>query len=114
MPDDILTDLGLRLRNARKTREFTQDQLSLRSGISVRHISKIEQGDMNPSYEVLYQLTAAMGISLSSLFASPQDINQEDTLEVIRLYQSCPAAFRPMFIATLQTLINSVKNNFPE
>ena len=114
MPDDILIDLGHRLRNARKNREFTQERLSLASGISVRHISKIEQGDMNPSYEVLYQLVTAMGISLAALFASPNDLNQEETDEIVNLYQSCPSAFRPMFIETLQTLINSAKDHFPE
>lgn len=60
MPDHTLAQLGGRMRKARKERGFTQEQLSDQSGISVRHIAKIEKGAINPSFEVLSALIAAL------------------------------------------------------
>lgn len=56
MPVDILKHLGSCLKKARKERHLTQELLSEKTGISVRHIAKIEKGVMNPSFEVLYAL----------------------------------------------------------
>ena len=43
-----LVRLGNKLKNVRKTRGLTQEELSALSGVSTRHISKIEKGVMNP------------------------------------------------------------------
>ena len=53
MPDDVLKRLGSRMQAARKDCGLTQDELSAASGVSVRHIAKIEKGVMNPSFEIL-------------------------------------------------------------
>ena len=58
MPVDILKHLGNCLKQARKERHLTQEVLSEKTGISVRHIAKIEKGVMNPSFEVLYALVS--------------------------------------------------------
>ena len=56
MPNDKLKYLGQRMREARQTAHLTQEELSLKSHVSVRQIAKIEKGTMNPSYEILYAL----------------------------------------------------------
>jgi transcriptional regulator with XRE-family HTH domain len=53
MPEDILVRLGIHLKKARESRDMTQQRLSDVSGIAVRTISKIERGQMNPSFELL-------------------------------------------------------------
>ena len=68
---------------------------------------------MNPSYEVLHQLTSALGVSLSVFFASYQEPNEEEIQDLIYLYKNCPIEFRPMFQDTLQALVNSIKDRFP-
>ena len=37
-------------------RGFTQERLSDVSGVSVRHIAKIEKGVINPSFDILEKL----------------------------------------------------------
>ena len=75
MPEDVLKTLGRRIQTTRKDCGFTQDELSAASGVSVRHIAKIEKGVMNPSFEILIQLVSVLGISLDSLVesVSPED-----------------------------------------
>ena len=49
---------------ARTSQGLTQKELSLRSGIAQGDISKIENGNANPSIKTLQRLATAMGKSL--------------------------------------------------
>ena len=82
MPEDALKKLGAQIRKARKDRNMTQDQLSQLSGISVRHIAKIEKGVMNLSFEILYQLASILDISLDAIVHPTWDTNDP----VLRYY----------------------------
>ena len=53
MPIDDLTALGQKMREARKNKELTQQELSDLSHVSVKQIANIEKGKMNPSYLIL-------------------------------------------------------------
>ena len=49
MPIDDLTALGQKMREARKGKSLTQQELSDLSHVSVKQIAKIEKGQMNPN-----------------------------------------------------------------
>ena len=76
MPIDDLTALGQKMREARKNKELTQQELSDLSHVSVKQIANIEKGKMNPSYLILKALAKVLLISLDSLI-NP-DISPED------------------------------------
>lgn len=67
MPKDNLTILGERLRAARNKANLTQEQLSDRSHVSIKHIAGIEKGQKNPSFEILQALAEALDLSLDNL-----------------------------------------------
>lgn len=50
--------------DARKAKGLTQKELSKRSGIAQGDISKLENGNANPSIRTLQRLAAAMGKTL--------------------------------------------------
>lgn len=52
-----------RLKISRKTRGFTQKQLSELSGLNESLISHLEIGDRQPSYETLKKLSVALSVS---------------------------------------------------
>ena len=56
---------------ARKTEGLTQKDLSIRSGIAQGDISKLENGNANPSIKTLQRLANAMGKSLRIEFVEP-------------------------------------------
>jgi len=56
------------LIDARKTVGLTQKQLSERTGIAQSDISKLENGDGNPSLRTLKRLASAMGMNLKLEF----------------------------------------------
>ena len=110
MPEDVLRVLGQRLRKARKERSFTQEKLAQQTGVSVRHIAKIEKGTMNPSFEIVVLLCKALNITLDSL-TDAKSINGEDLRDIVDLYSACPEQSRPVVKATLQTLVFSLREN---
>ena len=60
MPIDDLTALGQKMREARKNKELTQQELSDLSHVSVKQIANIEKGKMNPSYLILRALAKVL------------------------------------------------------
>ena len=57
MPIDDLTALGQKMREARKKKDLTQQELADLSHVSVKQIASIEKGQINPSYLILKALT---------------------------------------------------------
>ena len=94
MPIDDLTPLGQKMREARKGKSLTQQELSDLSHVSVKQIANIEKGKMNPSYLILKALAKVLPISLDSLInpdVSPED---DGSNQMKMLYCSCPSEMR--------------------
>lgn len=73
--DDVLRDIGSRIRGHRRERGLTLNDLADRSGLSVSMLSTVERGRTSPSVATLYSVASALDISLTALFAAdaPQD-----------------------------------------
>ena len=61
------------LIEARTSQGLTQKELSVRSGIAQGDISKIENGNANPSIKTLKRLASAMGKTLKIEFIDSGD-----------------------------------------
>ena len=66
---ESLISLGSEVRQVRKARGQTLKDLSKLAGISVSHLSAIERGTTNPSFEIVHKLAVALGISADWFFA---------------------------------------------
>ena len=66
---ESLVSLGSEVRQVRKARGLTLKDLSGSAGISVSHLSAIERGTTNPSFEIVHKLATALGISADWFFA---------------------------------------------
>lgn len=67
---EIDTFLADRIRELRRARGFTLDQLAQHSGVSRSMISLIERRETSPTAAVLDRLAAAFGLSLPAFFAA--------------------------------------------
>lgn len=59
---------GERLRDLRRERGFTQEEVALRADITTSYYGQIERGSANPSVALLEKICAVMGISISDIF----------------------------------------------
>ena len=108
MPIDDLTALGQIMREARKKKDLTQQELSDQSHVSVKQIANIEKGQMNPSYLILRALAKVLNISLDSLInpdVSPED---EGANQMKMLYSSCPPEMRDTLLHHTQKTVREL------
>ncbi|MCB2110555.1 MAG: helix-turn-helix transcriptional regulator [Defluviimonas sp.] len=61
-------DLGPRVRELRKARGWTLEQAAGQAGLARSTLSKIENGQMSPTYEALKKLAGGLSISVPQLF----------------------------------------------
>ena len=61
-------DLGQRVRELRKARGWTLDQAAGQAGLARSTLSKIENGQMSPTYEAVKKLAEGLKISVPQLF----------------------------------------------
>ena len=65
-------DLGARVRELRKARQWTLEQAATQAGLARSTLSKIENGQMSPTYDALKKLATGLEISVPQLFTPPQ------------------------------------------
>lgn len=65
-------DLGVRVRELRKARDWTLEHAANQAGLARSTLSKIENGQMSPTYEALKKLAVGLQISVPQLFTPPQ------------------------------------------
>jgi len=65
-------DLGARVRELRKARDWTLEQEANQAGLARSTLSKIENGQMSPTYDALKKLAVGLEISVPQLFTPPQ------------------------------------------
>jgi len=64
-------NLGLRVRDLRKARGWTLEQTAANVGLARSTLSKIENGQMSPTYDALKKLAEGLAISVPQLFTPP-------------------------------------------
>ena len=62
--------LGSRLRGWRRDRDWTLEQAAQATGLARSTLSKIENGQMSPTYDALLKLAHGFGVDISQLFGS--------------------------------------------
>lgn len=64
-------NLGQRVRDLRKERGWTLEQAAAQAGLARSTLSKIENGQMSPTYDALKKLAQGLSISVPQLFTPP-------------------------------------------
>ncbi|MCK8462303.1 XRE family transcriptional regulator [Aliiroseovarius sp. S1339] len=71
-PDPSPLDLGARVRDLRKSHGWTLEQAARQAGLARSTLSKIENGQMSPTYDALKKLAVGLEISVPQLFTAPK------------------------------------------
>ncbi len=79
-PDQV----GLEIRDLRKSRRITIKQLSEVTGLSIGHLSEIERGLASPSVKALHDIAAALGVNISWFFHNADAVDQVERDVVVR------------------------------
>ncbi len=77
-------DLGVRVRDLRKAQGWTLEQAATQAGLARSTLSKIENGQMSPTYEALKKLAVGLQISVPQLFTQPKREQVNGRLAITR------------------------------
>lgn len=67
--DEELTKLGLRIKELRKMKNVTQEELAHVIDKDQQSIQRLEAGKINPSFLYLQQIAKGLGMPLSEIFS---------------------------------------------
>ncbi|MBO9476906.1 helix-turn-helix transcriptional regulator [Shimia sp. R11_0] len=77
-------DLGERVRELRKARKWTLEQAASQAGLARSTLSKIENGQMSPTYDAVKKLAVGLEISVPQLFTAPQKDQINGRMAVVK------------------------------
>lgn len=76
--------LGRAVRQIRSERGLSQENLALDAGLDRTYVSGVERGRRNPSYGSLLKLALALGVKVSVIVLTAEDLSeQEDDTGVV-------------------------------
>ena len=73
--------LGRRIREIRKAKGLTQEELGSKADVSYKFVGEIERGQQNPSFDILVKIACALEIELLDLFRFEQEITNRKDIE---------------------------------
>jgi transcriptional regulator with XRE-family HTH domain len=101
IPDGLSADLvkvGERLRRLRKERGWKLEDLAERTNLSRAYLSRLENGERQPSLTALFHVAQAYGVAFSSLFESEPDL---ESGVIVRAAQAPVRRGNGLFYASL-------------
>lgn len=97
--------IGQRLQACRKSRQMTQEELAEQVNITVVYLSKIENGRVKPTLELLDTFCDVLDLELSGLITGVQ--TQEDSYaneRVVTLFRRCSPGIKEAALDILDRL----------
>jgi len=73
--------LGRRIRNLRRQKRWTQQELGNQADVNYKFIGEIERGQQNPSFDILSKISRALGVDLPVLFQFEPEISDRKDIE---------------------------------
>ncbi len=103
------TDIGLRVRDVRRERGWTQDEFARRVGVSRSAVAQWETGRAGQVTGNLTRIAEVLGIGVEYLTfgndkRAPGQVGQGDELALLRLYRECTPEDRQLALRMLRRL----------
>ena len=97
--------LGRRIKELRKKRAMSQDQLAERIGVDPKHLSRIETGNGYPSLDTLENLAGALNMNLRDFFEFHHLGRDEGIVETItRLLGEMPEEHQRLVLKIVRAI----------
>jgi transcriptional regulator with XRE-family HTH domain len=84
--ENLLRTIGLRIRELRKSKNLSIQEVAYRIGMEKSNLSVIENGRSNPQLLTYAKIASALGIQLKDLFDFNFDLNE---------FNSTPNLYKP-------------------
>ncbi len=82
--------LGQRLKEIRKSFDLTLEEVSKKTGLARSTLSKIENEQISPTFQVMQKLTSGLQIDIPQLFAPPKQVRATGRRDITRKEEGKP------------------------
>ncbi len=103
-------DFKIRLKEVRKTRKLTQQELAEKTGIPVTSIAHFESGSRKPSLENFYKLIVVLNVSADYILGRSEVMGAQGIDPIMSTLQKLPDAERSMIEKFIISLANDQAN----
>ncbi len=100
--------IGERIRNYRKERGLSQEELAYMANLHTSYIGQLERGEKNATLESIEKVTNALGISLEQLFRSiktDSDAKDDTLTQIVTQLQARSIEDQTFFLQMLNLLL---------
>ena len=113
------TEMGLRIRDVRRERGWTQDRLATAVGVSRSAVAQWETGRAGQVTTNLTRIAAVLDVGVEYIMygddkRAPAEARQGDELALLRLYRECSAEDRQLLLRTARRLVAVSKRDANE
>ena len=109
-----VTPIGSIMRDARKAKGWSQEELAEYIGVAKKTILAVENNKRFPSFDVLWKLVHALDIS-SDLILCPDRVPLTGELDqLINELRACNDREQRFVIETIQGLLRALRHDEPE
>ncbi len=96
---------GRRLRELRTASDISQEELGRRAGLSPKYLSRMENGHVNPSLDVVHRVAAGLGVAVTALFDQEKPTRSDEAAAVVALLAAQPPATRKRALKLLKLFL---------
>ncbi|MBP7090774.1 MAG: helix-turn-helix transcriptional regulator [Syntrophorhabdaceae bacterium] len=110
--EDVKKLIGVRIRQLRKERKLSQEELGYKSDLHYTHIGAIERGEKNWSIDTLVKVAKGLKVTVNDLLvlpSKPDEIKNMKKTIVAAVNGSSPEALKIFF--DVVSGINSIETN---
>ena len=104
--------LGSRVKEARKLRGLTQEQLAERTDLSTTHISNIENGNTTPSLQAIVDIANALSVTSDTILCDHLD--QSGAIyeaEAAKIFSDCTIEEARILTDTLKHTLATIRKH---
>lgn len=95
--------LGDRIRELRRERRLTQEELGARANVSAIHLSHIERSEVDVGLDVVQRIAAALDVPIASLMGELA-LMSEKALDFAREFEKATPELQAAILMCLNTL----------
>jgi len=102
--------VGSVIRELRKQRKLSQEQLALRADLTTSYIGMLERGLKSPTVDTLEKLSSALEVNIAELFHSSEKSKNDSQLKKLsERVEHFSDPTKSKFIETVYTLASLIK-----
>jgi transcriptional regulator with XRE-family HTH domain len=113
------TEMGVRIRDIRRERGWTQDQLASAVGVSRSAVAQWETGRAGQVTTNLHRIAEVLEVGVEYIMygdqkRTPTEARLGDELALLRMYRECSAEDRQLLLRTARRLVTVSKREAEE